>query len=273
MSLSSRAAALAAPVLFTLALAPSPAAGAIMNFDNRPHGEVIDNDYLLSKGVTVSAVNGQGGPNLAISFDTNRENTDDADLEFNWSTGNRNGNLAYKILIIAENDTDVDGDGRIDRPDDQGSQPHLGSSGQLIFDFLLPQRSLGLDLIDVETGDFTVPGGAEPAGEQVGFIAFYLGEVELRRVSLNDFIDPGSSFFDRTVVYADNSANRIQPMTAEELNIVAFDKLVIDMGMCYGIDNIEFQEFEGVIPEPSGMAVMGLGAALLARRGRRSRRN
>ncbi|HEV2293970.1 MAG TPA: PEP-CTERM sorting domain-containing protein [Tepidisphaeraceae bacterium] len=240
-----------------------------MNFNGRAHGEIVDDYYKSSKGVTISAANSQGGPNIAIAFDTTRTRTDDADLEDPWNMGNLVGTTLWKILILAENDIDANGDGRIDRPDDQGSQPHLGSAGQLIFDFDLPQQSLGVDLIDVEDGDYTIPPDPQTAGDQVGYIGFYLLGAEVRRVSLHEFVNPSSDLHDPSVVYGDNSANRIQEMTAEELNIVAYDKLVFDMGMCYGIDSLVFQEFTGAVPEPSSLAWLGLGAALLARRARR----
>jgi hypothetical protein len=261
--------------LSTLALAPSVASATIINFDGRAHGQVVDH-YYEDRGVTISAANFQGGPHLAIAFDTNRQNTDDADLEFNWSKGNLVGTLLNKVLIVAENDIDANRDGRVDRPDDQGSEPHLGSSGQITFEFAQPQQSFGLDLIDVEDGDFSLPPSLPPqaalVGDQVGFIAFYLRDVEIRRVSLGDFINPSSPFYDRTVQFADNSANRIQPMSAEELNIIAFDQVVVDMGMCYAIDNLQFETFQGALPnlpEPSSLAVLGLGVIMLAKRRRR----
>ncbi|MDQ3441674.1 MAG: hypothetical protein M3478_15130, partial [Planctomycetota bacterium] len=123
-----------------------------------------------------------------------------------------------------------------------------------------------MDLIDIEDGDYTEP-SAVPAivpapGDQVGYISFRLRGVELTRVSLAEFIDPSSNFYDPSVVYGNRSGNRIEPMTAQELGIVAFDQLVFDMGMCYGIDNLEFQQFNGAlpeVPEPSSLATMGLG--------------
>jgi len=131
-------------------------------------------------------------------------------------------------------------------------------SGQLTFDFAgAPQFALGLDLLDVETGD------------EIGYFAFYLRGTEVARVTLEQFIDPASSFYDPSIVFGDNSANRVQPMTAQQLNIAAFDKLVIDMGICYGVDNLTFEPFNGTlpaVPEPGALAAMGLAFTALARR-------
>ncbi|MDQ3441675.1 MAG: hypothetical protein M3478_15135 [Planctomycetota bacterium] len=146
MSISSRATLYAAIGLSTFALAaPSTAPAAVINFDGRQHGEIVTDYYLRDKGVLISAKNLQGGPDIAIAFDTTRTQTNDRDLEDPWQMGNLVGETPnFKALILAENDDDSDGNGLIDRPDDQGSQPHLGSAGQITLDFLLPQQSLGL---------------------------------------------------------------------------------------------------------------------------------
>jgi hypothetical protein len=244
-----------------VALSSSAARGGVINFDGRSHGEIVTDYYQRTRGITITAVNFQGGPDLPIAFDTARTQTDDRDLEDPWTVGNLGAqHKAGKILILAENDIDANGDGRIDRPDDQGSMPSLGSAGQLIFDFgQAPQFALGLDLIDVEPGD------------EIGFFAFYFGGTEVARITLDQLTDSTSNFYDPTIVFGDNSANRVQPITAAQLNIRAFDNLVIDMGMCYGVDNVTFEPITGTlpsVPEPTALAAMGLAFTVFARRSR-----
>lgn len=245
--------------LCAFAASVSTTRAGIINFDGRSHGEIVTDYYQRTKGISITALNFQGGPDLPIAFDTTRTQTDDRDLEDPWTVGNLGAShKANKILILAENDIDANHDGKIDRPDDQGSTPALGSAGQLTFDFAgAPQFALGLDLLDVETGD------------EIGYFAFYLRGTEVARVTLAQFIDPASSFYDPSIVFGDNSANRVQPMTAQQLNIAAFDKLVIDMGICYGVDNLTFEPFNGTlpaVPEPGALAAMGLAFTALARR-------
>ncbi|MGB7161266.1 MAG: PEP-CTERM sorting domain-containing protein [Tepidisphaeraceae bacterium] len=248
----------------SLTLAAATSNAATINFDSRKHGQVITDDYLLSKGVVFSAVNFQGGPDLAVAFDSGRSQTDDHDLEDPWNVGNiPSSTRLWKILIVAENDIDLNRDGLLDHPDDQGSTPALGLAGQLELDFAAPHRTFGLDLVDVEPGD------------EIGFIAFHLRGVEIARVGFDEFITPASPFYDPTIVFGDNSANRIQPITAEQLNIVAFDKVVVGTGMCLAIDNLNFQLYDGAlpsVPEPSALAAIGLAFTTWARRRRRDER-
>jgi hypothetical protein len=250
-----------------LAASQSRAAVLSMNFDSRKHGQIIDTEYVATKGVTISARNLQGGPDLAIIFDSNRTYTDDHDLEAPWDMGNlATSTSVSKLLILAENDADADGDGRIDRPDDQGAEPADGLSGEITFNFNTPIKSLALDLIDVEDGIET--------DEGIGYLSFRFKGSELARVMLSEFTNPSSGFYDRTVVYGDNSANRIQPITAEALQVAGFDQVVVGMGLCLGIDNVVFEtglaDIDAQVPEPGALMSMLLALPALAPRRRRA---
>ncbi len=255
MSFLSRAAAYSAISLSTLALVPSSAPAAVMNFNSRQHGEIVDTDYLLSMGVIVSARNFQGGPDLAIAFDTTRTGTADPDLEDAWDRGNIDSQeRLFDILIIAENSRDSNNNGLIDSPDDQLETATLGS-GELRFTFTTLQRSFGLDLIDVE----------DEWGLDEWFISYRLAGIEVSRVGFAEFLDSSSPFFTPGVEFDDNSANRIKPMTAEDMNIRGFNEVVINMRASGGIDNVSFE----AIPEPSSALIgMGMLIPLLARRQR-----
>ena len=64
------------------------------------------------------------------------------------------------------------------------------------------------------------------------------------------------------MVFADNSANRIQPITARELGLDQMERVEINFGGSGGVDNINFQ----FIPEPAGLALLAAPALLLGRR-------
>jgi hypothetical protein len=209
-------------------------------------------------GVRISAVNLQGGPDLAIVFDTLMENTADPDLESPWLVGNIFANsLQRGILIIAENAIDSDGDGRIDDPDDQAA-PRGSSSGEIRIQFDFDLSSFGFDLFDSEGGPEINP--------NVGFVAFRDNGVELRRISFAEFITPTSSFYDPTIEYGDHSANRIRPITAAQMNIDRFDEVRVNIASG-GIDTLTWSE-AAPIPEPTSLALVGMSAAALLRRRR-----
>ena len=74
-----------------------------ISFDSLQHGEVINTQFVASHGVTISARNVGGGPNLAVAFDSNRINTRDPDLQGPpWSAGNLAGDVQADLgrLVI-----------------------------------------------------------------------------------------------------------------------------------------------------------------------------
>ncbi len=82
-------------------------------------GEPITDQFQDSLGVTFSALNNKAGhPDICILFDTANPTGGDTDLA---TPGNGIGNdtAMHKVLIIAENDDGIDGDGLVDDPDDE----------------------------------------------------------------------------------------------------------------------------------------------------------
>ncbi|MEO0586786.1 MAG: hypothetical protein AAF078_04020, partial [Planctomycetota bacterium] len=142
----------AAITAFTaLAIGASSAAVAgtvqTIDFNDLVHGQVVDNEYA-AQGVTVSAINVGGGPNLAVAFDSAIIGpTADDDLQFSggWTGGNIATEELGRLLIIQENDAGV-ADGIADRPDDEAGRP----AGVITFTFDKSIDSLGFDLVDFQ---------------------------------------------------------------------------------------------------------------------------
>ena len=169
-----------------------------------------------------------------------------------------------RVLIIPENRTDVGGgpnggpNGLIDFPNDESM------GGTIEFRFNQQQRALGFDVIDVEgiTRDF-----ANGYGVRFFQDAVLVGQVTFRR-----FLNNNSKYYDPTVEFGNNSFNRIDPITAEELGVPSFNRVVFDLGGSGALDRINFTP--GVVPEPgtAALAFLGLGGFHLLT-GRRRRRN
>jgi len=226
--------AFAVPFLFHNTI---QAEGLVLDFDDLPQGDIVSSQFLKTNGVTISAKNFGNGLELAIIFDSLNPTGGDNDLAGPpWEGGNlaSTNTVLGKILIIAENDLDLDGDGLIDLPDDEGNRP----AGSIYFDFENPMCSVGFDLIDVE--------GPSEFGRNSGFVAtFFMDGAELARVGFDQFINENSMFYDPTVEYGDNKANRISPISVDALSsftgtsITTFDKVEFNLGGSSAIDNID----------------------------------
>ncbi len=209
----------------------------VLDFDNLAQGEIVSFQFLETHGVTISAKNFGSGQGIAIIFDSLNPTGEDNDLAGpTWAGGNlASGNTVLgKILIIAENDVDIDEDGFIDVPDDEGNRP----AGSIFFDFEDSMCSVGFDLIDVE--------GPSEFGRNSGFVAtFFMDGSELARVGFDQFINENSMFYDPTVEYGNNKVNRISPLTIDALStftgtsITAFDKVEFNLGGSSAVDNID----------------------------------
>ncbi|MFI4896397.1 MAG: hypothetical protein ACIARR_01070 [Phycisphaerales bacterium JB059] len=234
-------------------IAPLATAGTTTTFDfeSLVHGEIVTNQFAPL--MTVSALNPNRPFDIAAAFDTSLMGTADPDLEGPPWAG---GNLAIsdtetqlgRALIIAENNTGA-GDGILDNPDDEGSRP----AGQLIFDFASKVSLFGFDVVDIEGNVM-----------EYSRLEFFSGGDSIATVGFDEFTNNASSFYDATVVFGDNTANRISPITADALVDAGFsdarsgfDRVIIHAGGSSAYDNI-------VIPAPSGLLALAGGWLILA---------
>lgn len=121
-------------------------------------GQVIDDEYS-AWGLNINATNNKSGhPNIAIAFDSSDPTGDDYDLgtpneDFGGPGVGVGGEIGEpgenavaqgNLLIIAENNVDVNGDGLIDDPDDEAN------GGYLIFTFDEETYVESVRLIDID---------------------------------------------------------------------------------------------------------------------------
>jgi len=117
--------------------------------NNIEAGQVIDNEYS-NWGLNIDVDNFVRSHDLGIAFDSENPTGGDWDLE----TGGSTGHDPYgNILIISENNTDSNGDGLIDTPDDEASQNGAGYSGMIDFQFDYVGVEGTMTLLDIEESD------------------------------------------------------------------------------------------------------------------------
>lgn len=243
-----------------LCATPVLAAPVTIDFNSLEHGRIVNTQY---SGVTISADNDGGGPDLAVAFNTNtaEDQTSDDDLLKPWDAGNIPANTDLGNILIIQENNDVT-NGIANDPDDEGSRP----AGSIFFDFAFEVDSFGFDLIDVE-------GPAEYGTDKGYFATFYVNDTVLGSVGFGDFVTFGSGFYDPSVVFGNNSANRIAPITATTLGIDYFDLVEINFGGSAGIDNIVYTEASttttNVVPIPAAAWLFASALGLFGYLGKR----
>ncbi|MEM1353276.1 MAG: hypothetical protein AAGH88_00185 [Planctomycetota bacterium] len=247
------------------------AGSAALDLSSYNHGQILSGSNL--GGVTVDADNYHNNADYLVIFDTTERGTRDGDLQGpsplngGWSTGNlaAGNTIVGNILIIQEVDSNFAGYtdasmNQVLRPDDEGrrSGGSQTGAGEITFSFDQQMQSFGFTLIDVEeTGEFN---------DKTGFFATFSGGGVTSTVSFADFLDSSSSFYDPTVAFGNNSANRIKDITAEQLGLSSFDQVTINLGGSAGVGEVQYT----AVPTPGaaagGLVLLGLIAARRRRR-------
>lgn len=228
-----------------LLLVSGAASADVLDFNSLEAGTFVSNQFGDSNGVFIGANNPNRDFDVATIYDSLGSGGADPDLEGPpWEGGNLAPDRVSlgMMLIIAENIDDRDGDGLIDSPDDEGSRP----AGSLIFEFTTVQTELGFDVIDLED-------------TELGSIELWLGRDQQTVIQFADFLDSNSPYYDASVDYGDNHANRLHILGPT--SDIGYDRLVINLGGSAAIDNVVF-----AVPAPGTLALAAAGLVLTRRR-------
>ncbi len=233
------------------------AAVQTIDFNTLEHGRIVNNQYAAQGLLSVTVTNFGSGPDIAVAFDTNLNNTYDADLQrtvsaadkstgldkniakkdinnAGWDFGNVPSSTDFgKVLIIQENSVGL-GDGIADSPDDD-----VGG-GYFLFQFAMPIYSFGFDLLDIEK---------EILGSS--FVKFFDGLGGSAQIAFNTLAGRDGA------IWGNNSANAIAPFTAAEVGLNHFTQVKIQLGGSGAIDNLRYN-----VPDAANTMTL-LGAALI----------
>lgn len=211
-----------------------------LDFDLFPEGRIMDDEFELTAGVTISAINGANTSDFAVLYDSNQNpaNGADEDLEyfsndppppgpnnFGWAQGNARFFLAGNLVIVQANrPTNAEiaaGQLSTTEENDQGS-----GANAIIFESDTPQDALVFYWVDMDNAS----NGA------VRFID-NSGSADIT-VNFSEFSNSSSVFFDNTIAFGDRSFDFIDEMTVEELD--EFDDGVIN-GSIEKFDEVRFE--------------------------------
>jgi hypothetical protein len=251
MHTSLRLAALGSALAFTA----TAHAGTLqtIDFNDLTHGQIIDDEYA-AQGLTISARNTGGGPDLAVAFDSDiTGSTRDSDLQFfgQWAGGNAKDTAMGRMLIIQENNWGNDGS-FVSHPDDEGSRP----AGQVTFAFDRAVEQIGFDLIDFQDG--------ERVGSSI--VSIFDGN---QQVSIDfSLFDDAGQFNVAGFEAGDRYANTVPMIDLAALGLTnGATKVVFSFGGSMAIDNFRYVS---AVPTPTAAGAGMLGLLGLGWRRRRA---
>ena len=216
-------------------------------FESLVHGEIITSQFS-DVGMSIEALNFHLPEAMPIAFNTAYINTADPDLQGPpWAGGNlAPGTILGNVIIVPENMTDANNDGIVDNPDDEGARP----AGELSFAFDEMITGFGFDVLDIEG-----------VTQEATMLEFFRYGDSMATISFDEFVDPLSPYYDSSIEFGNNSANRISMITAESMGFDGFTSVLIHLGGSSAFDNIV------TIPAPGSAAVLALsGLTLVSRR-------
>ena len=255
-------------LLLGMSAAQPSGAQLVLDFDSLAHGDVIDTlEFKSSHGVTVTQVINFGSsgsvPNVGVGFGTSQTGTSSPTLEEGdpanrWLAGNLQGGASLgRAMIIQENDLGVAGG--------TASDPKADAAGGLIvFDFDSLVSEVGFDLIGVDDAQ-----NHHIFGRVVAIHKDALGtETTVASIQFSEFSAAGP-YFDPTVTYGINTANRIAP-TGNLLSFgQGFNKLQFLLFGEAALDNLTWAVQPAPVPglSPWSLLLLGFGIVFATGRG------
>jgi hypothetical protein len=208
------------------------AMATVLTFDEFDNGTRINDEYFADYGVTIDAFNlDRGFGDAAVAFDTSLSGTEDEDLEAPFykidDVKKENPFNPGNVLIIQESMRSCDAT-VCDSPDDEGSRP----AGYFTIDFGQAVTLNSIDFFDIERAEATARN------------SIHLYDALGSEMSVGSFYTPSTG--------GDNTWDRLY------FDIADVYSMEIRLNGSGAIDNLDFT-FE--VPEPTTLALLGLGLA------------
>ncbi|QDU34981.1 hypothetical protein KS4_30580 [Poriferisphaera corsica] len=192
----------------------------VIHFENLENGQIVDQPF---KNVSVSNVNMNNGYAVQ-AFDTrvsshNYDGLLGADgIERKWAGGNLKNTIVMGNSLAA-------------LPTNQTSTSSNTPGATVSFEFAHPIDEFGFDMLNVQPTD------------RQSKAVFYNGNDQVAEVKLRDFTNPAKDLYDPTIEFGSRTANRIRPITADDLKTSEFTRVELHLAEnATAIDNITYKQ-------------------------------